>query len=82
MNMERVGEYELRRIKYTKTLDWRVWIVEEHSSELVYTQVRRLRMSSKGLFINDVIIFGGYRDPPLPLVIIRHFLATPPSSRA
>ena len=37
---------------------------------------------SKGLFINDVIIFGGYRDPPLPLVIIRHFLATPPSSRA
>ena len=33
----------------------------------------------KGLFINDVIIFGGYRDPPpLPLVITRHFLATPP----
>ena len=22
---------------------------------------------NKGLFINDVIIFGGYRDPPLPL---------------
>ena len=33
---------------------------------------------AKGLFINDVIIFGGYRDPPFPLVIIRHFLATPP----
>ena len=32
----------------------------------------------KGLFINDVINFGGYRNPPLPLVIIRHFLATPP----
>ena len=30
----------------------------------------------KGLFINDVIIFGGYADPPspLPLVITRHFL--------
>ena len=34
-------------------------------------------MSGKGLFINDVIIFGGYRAPP-PLVIIRHFLAPPP----
>ena len=36
--------------------------------------------SHKGLFINDVIIFGGYCDPPspLPLVITRHFLATPP----
>ena len=33
------------------------------------------------LFINDVINFRGYRDPPpLPLVIIRHFLATPPPS--
>ena len=41
---------------------------------------------AKGLFINDVINFGGYRDPPLPLVIIplviiRHFLATPPLVR-
>ena len=37
------------------------------------------KTADKGLFINDVIIFGGYRDPPpLPLVIIRHFLATPP----
>ena len=32
----------------------------------------------QGLFINDVINFGGYRDPPLPLVITRHFLATRP----
>ena len=32
----------------------------------------------KGLFINDVIIFRGYADPPSPLVIIRHFLAIPP----
>ena len=41
-----------------------------------------LSFSDKGLFINDIINFGGYRDPtPLPLVIIRHFLATPPSSR-
>ena len=39
---------------------------------------RKLSLNHKGLFINDVINFGGYRD----LVIIRHFLATPPSSRA
>ena len=33
--------------------------------------------ADKGLFINDVIIFRGYADPPLPLVISRHFSATP-----
>ena len=30
-------------------------------------------LRTKGLFINDVIMLGGYRDPPN-----RHFLATPP----
>ena len=35
-------------------------------------------LCNKGLFINDVIIFGGYADPLPPLVIIRHFLAIPP----
>ena len=35
-----------------------------------------LRDANMGLFINDVINFGGYRNPPLPLVIICHFLAS------
>ena len=38
---------------------------------------RVMVLVDKGLFINDVIIFGRYRDPPPPLVITCHFSATP-----
>ena len=36
----------------------------------------------KGLFINDVIIFGGYRDPPPPPRHHSSLFGYPPSSRA
>ena len=34
----------------------------------------------KGLFINDVINFGGYRDPPSPSSSFVTFLLHPPPS--
>ena len=51
-------------------------LLRVHHQEIVVKKT--FIMICKGLFINDVITFGGYRDPPVPLVIIRHFLATPP----
>ena len=56
------------------------WAISQTKN--IYRERSTMQLTSKGLFINDVIIFGGYCDPPLPLVIIRHFSATPPSSRA
>ena len=35
-------------------------------------------LECKGLFINDDITFGGYADPPLPLVIMSPFGSPPP----
>ena len=39
-------------------------------------------IGDKGLFINDVINFGGYRDPPPPPRHHSSLFGYPPSSRA
>ena len=36
-------------------------------------------LASKGLFINDVMLFGVGLDPPSPYIIENHFLADSPS---
>ena len=42
---------------------------DEHAADYHELQIQ-LRSTVKGLFINDVITFWGYPDPPLPLVIM------------
>ena len=64
---------------YHRLLNWQIqttkvsWVGQ--STRFTLARIFLQRFFTKGLFINDVIIFGGYADP---LVIICHFLATPP----
>ena len=53
--------------------------VEEEEKHISFFNIAKDMLNSKlalpvkGLFINDVITFGGYPDPPIPLVIMSSF---------
>ena len=55
--------------------------VKLEESESFKPQPKSIK-TRKGLFINDVIIFGGYRDPPPPPRHHSSLFGYPPSLRA
>ena len=56
--------------------------LEVHRFNKVFAQLCLGLEKCKGLFINDVINFGGYRDPPPPPCHHSSLFGYPPSSRA